>query len=556
MTGSEVFALADDYVERMAALDPVQASSSGVTTYDDRLTDWSPPAAAERADLVRATLGRLAETAEHGDDDRVAAAVLRERLGSLLALHDAGEPLRDLSVFGVPATTVEAFDLMPLADAADCERLRARLAAVPASLASWRSALEEGLARGLPAARRQALAVADQAEAIAGASGGGRLSRLAGGLPGGTPGRDEALAAAVAADAAFGAAATWLRESYAPRAEPADGVGEERYALWSRAWNGSTLDLRETWEWGWEELARIDERMTVVGEGLLPGAAPAEVAAFLDADPATTLHGVDALVAYLEGITAAAVDALDGVWFDIDPRIRRCDVRVAGEGAAAAPYYLPPSEDLSRPGSTWYPTRGQEVFPRWSVTSTWYHEAVPGHHLQIATTVLQREHLSRFQRTFGWTSGHVEGWAIYAERLMDELGFFADPADEMGYLASQALRAARIVVDIGLHVGWPAPAAAGEHAGRPFDAASARAFLVTRALLDEAYAASEVDRYLGVPGQAISYKVGERTWLAARRAARDRLGDAFDLRDWHMHALRLGSMGLAPFAAELASYRR
>ena len=140
------------------------------------------------------------------------------------------------------------------------------------------------------------------------------------------------------------------------------------------------------------------------------------------------------------------VEELDGVHFDIDERIRFCDARLAPEGSAAAPYYIPPSEDLSRPGTTWLPTLGETSFSWWRLATIWYHEAVPGHHLQISATVINREHLSRFQRAMAWNSGWGEGWALYAERLMDELGAFDEPGLEMGYLMSQALRKLTAIV--------------------------------------------------------------------------------------------------------------
>jgi uncharacterized protein (DUF885 family) len=284
------------------------------------------------------------------------------------------------------------------------------------------------------------------------------------------------------------------------------------------------------------------------------------VASELDADEGRTVHGADVLLGRLRGLTSGAVEMLDGVHFDIDERVRFCDARLAPEGSAAAPYYIAPNEDLSRPGTTWFPTLGHDRFALWRLVSTWYHESVPGHHLQCATSILQRDRQTRFQRLEGFVSGYGEGWALYAERLMEELGAYADPGDEMGYLSAQALRAARIVVDIGMHLALPAPpdigvlGALGDVAGRTWDAEMAVALLEERAIEPTDMAVSEVDRYLGVPGQAISYKVGERVWLEMREDARRRLGPAFDMKAWHAHALALGPMGLDPFRKQMAAF--
>ncbi|MEZ5116511.1 MAG: DUF885 domain-containing protein [Candidatus Nanopelagicales bacterium] len=554
---SPVFELADRYVERLAELDPCAATGIGISAHDDRLTDYSPTALRERADLARETLAGLAGLPVYDDADRVAAEVIRERLGALLLAADAGDDLRDLNVLACPLQGIrQVFDLAPTHDAQARDNVLQRLRAVPAALESWLVALQEGLAEGLPAARRQAVAVATQAETFAGRKPGrGWFSTYAAGLEADSDAAGRELGAAgLAADRAYAEAGAWLRDVYAPQADTRDGVRRERYARFARAWNGADLDLDGTWDWGWAELERITELMRVTAEAIEPGAAPADAKALLDREDRYQIEGTGPLLEFLTGLTAEATASMDGTWFDIDPRIRDCEVRLAPEGSAAAPYYVPVSEDLSRPGSTWYPTRGRTRFPRWWLVSVWYHESVPGHHLQFGTAAVERERLSRFQRTFGFTSGYGEGWALYAERLMDELGFLADPSVQLGYLSAQAMRAARVVLDIGLHLGLTFPPGQGDLSGTRFDAASAAAFLSERALLDADFAASEIDRYLGIPGQAISYKVGERVWLAARDEARARLGDAFDLKDWHMHALRLGPMGLDPFATEMASY--
>ena len=131
---------------------------------------------------------------------------------------------------------------------------------------------------------------------------------------------------------------------------------------------------------------------------------------------------------------------------------------IAPPGGAAAMYYTGPSEDFSRPGRTWYPTMGKTRFPLWREVSICYHEGVPGHHLQVAQVRYLSDRLNRFQRLAGFTSGHGEGWALYAERLMGELGYLDNPAFELGMLSAQAMRAVRVIVDIGMHLELAIPA--------------------------------------------------------------------------------------------------
>ncbi|MGA1419452.1 MAG: DUF885 domain-containing protein, partial [Ilumatobacteraceae bacterium] len=220
---------------------------------------------------------------------------------------------------------------------------------------------------------------------------------------------------------------------------------------------------------------------------------------------------------------------------------------------AAAQYYMPPSEDLTRAGSTWYPANGRTRFPLWSEPTTAYHEGVPGHHLQIGTAIVNREKLSRFQRN-EFVSGHGEGWALYAERLMDEFGFLNRPEYRLGFLYAQAFRAARVVVDIGMHCEKKIPKDWGSHAGETWNPELALEFLSARSSNDEAFNKSEIDRYLGWPAQAISYKLGERVWLRLRDEAKAKHGASFDLRAWHTYALDLGNLGLELFTQEMARF--
>ncbi|HJN92418.1 MAG TPA: DUF885 domain-containing protein, partial [Dehalococcoidia bacterium] len=247
------------------------------------------------------------------------------------------------------------------------------------------------------------------------------------------------------------------------------------------------------------------------------------------------------------------IASFDGVHFDIPEPVKTIEAMIAPPGGALAMYYTGPSEDFSRPGRTWYPTGGKTRFPLWSEVSVAYHEGVPGHHLQIAQVRYLGESLSRYQRLLAGTSGYVEGWALYAERLMGELGYLENPDYYMGLLSSQALRAVRVVIDIGMHLELDIPEREPHHRGETWTPELALPFLIERSFFPEKMLASEVDRYLGFPGQAISYKVGERVWLAARDAARHRAGDEFDLKAWHTRALNLGPMGLAQMEREMGA---
>lgn len=225
---------------------------------------------------------------------------------------------------------------------------------------------------------------------------------------------------------------------------------------------------------------------------------------------------------------------------------------MADDGAGAMPFYLAPPEDLSQPGTVVWPTLGATRLPTWSAVTTVFHESVPGHHLHLGGT--RALDLTRVQRV-GASAGQAEGWALYAERLMDELGWYDNPAKRLGYLSMQAFRAARVVVDIGLHTGREIPRGFSG-AGQLWSEARAITAIAAASGLPRSSAALEVERYLSWPSQAACYKLGERTWRGARAMAERRLGTSFKRRRWHAAALALGPLGLDRLADELDAMSR
>jgi uncharacterized protein (DUF885 family) len=556
---SAVYDLAAEYVERFAALDPVTATAAGITGHDHEITDYSLEGIAERADHDRAALRKLSTTPAASDRDRIAAGVMREDLETRLEQHDAGNRLRDLRIIDSPVSDVRmCFDLMPRQTETDWEVIASRLALVPQALSGFQDALTEGVRGGVVAAARQAVACAHQADVWGGLEAGTRpfflalaeeIERVGVGSPALSTRLERHAQRATEAYAALG---RFLVEEYLPHAAERDAVGRERYALWARAFNGIDLDLDDTYAWGWHELHRLEHAMAQVAERILPGASLDEVVEHLEHDPTRTIEGVDEFRAWLQALLDRTVTELDGVHFDIPEPVKTVEAMISPPGGAAAMYYTGPAEDFSRPGRTWYPTLGHTSFPLWGEVSTCYHEGVPGHHLQIAHVVHLADELSRYQRTLAGSSGHAEGWALYAERLMGELGYLDDPAFELGMLRAQAMRAARVVVDIGLHLELAIPDDERFAPGERWTPDLAVPFMIDRSKFGDEFAISEVDRYLGWPGQAISYKVGERVFLRARDDARRRAGSSFDLKAFHARALDLGPMGLGQLERELA----
>jgi uncharacterized protein (DUF885 family) len=555
---SELDEIGEGYVRSWAALDPSAAVRLGVGTAFGELTNYGPDAFAARAELARATLAAASRATGQIPRDRSASRAMVSRLGSELELFEAGEWLREVRAIGSPLGEMrEVFDLLPRATDDDWADVLARLQRVPDVIESYRRTLQLGIDRGVVTSKRQALVLAAQARTFSGATlsgahGPGFFARLAASCTTtSAPLAEQLVSAAVSADGATGQLGEFFRSEYAPAASDADGVGRESYELWSRHLNGITLDLDETYHWGWADLRAIMAEMDRVADEIAPGGGLRDVVAQLESDPSRVVHGEDNLRRFLQHTMDAAIDTLAGTHFDIAEPVRRIEACIAPPGGAAAMYYTPPSEDFSRPGRTWYPTLGRQQFPLWLEVTTAYHEGVPGHHLELGQTCWLGNRLNPFLRGAGRVSGHVEGWAVYAERLMDELGLIEDPAYRLGMLACQAFRAARVVVDIGLHLGLRIPEEWGELGGERWDAGAAVAILHSAVFRPEDFLRSEVDRYLGWPSQAIGYKVGERIWHETREIVRQRTGARFDLKAFHARAFELGLVGLEQLRDEM-----
>ncbi|PPF31676.1 DUF885 domain-containing protein [Rathayibacter tritici] len=546
-----VDAVAERWVDTLVDLDPTLGTAIGRAEANGLLGDYSP-IGLERARAATASALAELEAVEPADEvDRVTVADLSAEFRLALEGHDAGLPLRDINVIASPAQELrDVFDLMPTDEVADWDAIAERLLAVPTALEGYAETLRAGVRTGVVPALRQVELVAEQARTIAAPRGffaqlAAEAAPAAGSLPASLAQRLED--GARRASAAYGSLAQFLRSELAPAATEQDAVGRELYALHSRRFLGAVVDLDETYEWGIEELARMTAEQEAIAREILPGASVAEAIAHLEADPARTLHGVNALQAWMQETSDRSVRELAGTAFDIPEEVRRLECRIAPTQEGGI-YYTGPSDDFSRPGRMWWSVpAGVTEFATWRELTTVYHEGVPGHHLQIGQAVHNRARLNTWRRQLAGTSGHAEGWALYAERLMESFGYLDDPADRLGMLDGQRMRAARVVLDIGVHLQKPMPGS-----GRGWTADSALDFLRANVTMDDAFVRFEVNRYLGWPGQAPSYKIGQRIWEQLRDQAQIREGASFSLAGFHRRALDLGGVGLDTLRASLA----
>ena len=340
---SEIYDIASDYVDAMAALDPINATGMGVPGHDAEMTDYSPAGVAAHSAVRRATLAKLAAATVANDRDRVAKEAMEDVISLREELVAAGDQYR-LSGFRNAMTTIRmAFDLMPRASEEDWRNIAARLALVTSGAESFRASLEEGLRVGASSARRQVAQAIKQAATYAGTDGKpsyfhGLVEAFdASGVSSPALRREIEVGATVAA-AAYAGFSQYLSEKFMERAVERDGVGRELYQLSSRVYNGVELDLEETYRWGWDELSRIEAEMRDTCAKILPGATIEETKQHLETDPNRAIDGVEEFRQWMQDFQDRTIAELDGRHFELPAPLRKIEAMIAPPGGSLAMY--------------------------------------------------------------------------------------------------------------------------------------------------------------------------------------------------------------------------
>jgi uncharacterized protein (DUF885 family) len=539
-TPTAIDAIAEKWVTTLADLQPTLASYIGAN--NGKLGEWddfSPAGHDALSSAAKAVIAELTDASPIDSVDEVTKVDLLDTLKLELEKEAIGLHLRDVNVIASPVQMIrETFDIMPTSTEQDWSDVSSRLNKAPVAIDQYIETLRLGISKGIVPAARQVREVVAQARTTADPN--GLFAELITQADGISAGLNSDLAKGAAASAAaYSTLADFLENELLPKAGAKDAVGREIYEVASRSFLGATVDLDETYEWGIEELQRMVDEQTSIANEIKPGASVDEAVAFLDADSSRKLHGTDALQRWMQETSDHAVAELGKTHFDIPDKIRTLECMIAPSHTGII-YYTGPTDDFSRPGRMWWSVpEGVTEFDTWRELTTVYHEGVPGHHLQIAQAVYNRATLNSYRRLLAGTSGHAEGWALYAERLMEELGYLSDPADRLGMLDGQRMRAARVVLDIGVHLEKQRPDGNG-----PWTGDYAFEFMGKNVNMNPEFVRFEVNRYLGWPGQAPSYKVGQRIWEQIRDEYKAREGAAFNPKDFHKKALDIGGVGL------------
>jgi uncharacterized protein (DUF885 family) len=525
--------------ERTLELNPTLATIFGDERYDDRLDDPGPAGRTARRTLAEeARNGALAiDPARLDEEERISRDLLVLVAEQQILEDDLREDLVPFyGAQGHQAMLAELSHLQKADTPERLERLLGRIAAYPAFTDALIDLLEEGRVAGVTAARVVAERLVDQIERLLAAPT-SALPIVA--VPALADEADRARLVDAAERHVRPADARYLEalRAYLPATRENPGLcfvpdGEARYTARVRAFTSLDILPEELHRIGLEELEQVEDERRTIARAAGFGGDTAAYRAALNADPDQVPTTPEALVARCQEDVDRAAAAAPRL-FSRTPKapcvVRRVEPLVEKDSPGA--YYYPPTLDGSRPGIYFVSAYDLPSRTYWSAATTTYHEAVPGHHFQIALE-MELEGLPAFRTLGYWPQGtaYVEGWALYAERLADETGLFRSPAERFGMLDSQALRAVRLVVDTGLHAfGWSRR--------RAFEAMVAAGVHPTDAGI-------ETDRYIAWPGQALAYMAGRREIEQLRRERAAREGDAFDLRRFHDDVLRHGKLPL------------
>ncbi|HMM81875.1 MAG TPA: DUF885 domain-containing protein [Terrimesophilobacter sp.] len=548
-TPTAIDAIAEEWVTTLADLEPDIAIWIGIPGRHEEYGDQSPAGHQRLVDEGKKVLDRLSRVEPADDVDWVTKTDMSNELRLDLEAHEAGLWKRDLNVIASPAQRFrDVLDLMAHDTVDDWTTIAGKLSNLPGAIDGYVETLRLGIKDGTVPARRQVTEVLEQAKKYASKDGfffaftGGAATADGTALPDSL--QADLRKGAEASAAAYGKLADFFATELGPAASETDAIGRELYALQSRRFLGARIDLDETYEWGIEELARMVEEQTRIAGEIKPGASVEEAIAVLDADAGRKLHGTDALQKWMQNLSDTAIAELSKSHFDIPDPVKKLECMIAPTQEGGI-YYTSPSDDFSRAGRMWWSVpEGITEFDTWRETTTVYHEGVPGHHLQLGQAVYNRATLNTWRRQLAGTSGHAEGWALYAERLMEDLGYLDDPGDRLGMLDGQRMRAARVVLDLGVHLGKKRLDGAGV-----WDYDYAFTFMKSNVNMNEPFVKFEVNRYFGWPGQAPAYKVGQRIWEQLRDEVKAREGASFNIKEFHRTALDMGGVGLDTLTA-------
>lgn len=524
---SDIMTLADDFLLSLCKLDPLFASEEGFSEFDNQVGDLSPQMNSDKAQLAKATIDRINDIDVGTKEEKLCADVLKDYCKDIVDSFVNDDWVRCINIVTNPLDVIQTtcYNI----DENDTEALEKRdqkISEIYKSLQSFQETFRYGAANSCLPKMSQLKRMAHNCALYA----------------------NDPLFIKSDARKAYLEFGSFLMDEIIPKSDPVDAVGEEVYSRCASHHLGKKIDARETYDWGWDEINSLLVETEEVIKEICPGKTYLEAIEHVSNDEERTARSPKELQEFLQNLLNESIEQLNGTHFDIDHRLLNIEACLLDEAGSSAMFYTAPTDDFSRPGRTYYPVNGKKIFPLWEEVTTCYHEGLPGHHLHVGAIKCLDDSLSNFQRTIAFNTGEGEGWALYAERLMVELGFNNDPTYIFGMLNASLFRATRVVMDIGLHCGYKIPDNAPDiyklNGNQTWSREFAQAVLEEVIGMTSDMAIDETYRYLGWIGQAISYKYGEKTIRDIREREKKRLGSEFSLKEFHSRLLGYGHVGL------------
>ncbi|MDR2538664.1 MAG: DUF885 domain-containing protein [Bifidobacteriaceae bacterium] len=550
--------LCEEYLAGEFKLSPIFASVVGkeeLSQDPDGLDDFSPATAQKHLALMKDIKAKAEKVELINRTDEIIQRQLLSIIDTQTIIYEKFQDhLRSVNNLATPLQDVRMlFERLPRGTVEEMTKIGRKLANVAKSIDSFRASLEVGLSKNIMPAKRQVKALAKQAADLADPQE-SYYQQIANEAKALVPEQAEAFqASADAAIAAHQKLVEFLQGEYYDQAVDQDAVGEERYQVYAFQFSGKKLDLQATYEWGVSEVERLVDEQNQIAQRVLGLDTRAtdffekiiqnrEASKKLDSDPKQQLQSKDELLGYMKETSKTAMSFLiDNHHFDIPEPVRTLECQIAPSNDGEI-YYTEPTDGFTIPGTMWWSIPNDvNKFYKWREKTTIHHEGVPGHHLQLGIQVYNAAKINDWRRLGLFLSGYGEGWALYAEQLMDEFGFL-DDADRFGMLDGQLMRAARIVIDIGTHCQKPVPASwQARYGAGIWDWDKCFKLLDDTTAMNEGFRLFELTRYFGWPGQAISYKLGQRAFLELRDQA---IAKGWTLNEYHKRVLDLGTLGL------------
>lgn len=534
-----IFDLSEEFVHEYSKIRPMTATLWGIPGYDDRWDDFSSTSWTQDLQLCEEYERRMSMISFTGSKwEEVAFVILKEFLArTIMYVKNADYYLDINSIYCTFQQMMYALKAQPTATEADWLALEKRLQSFDTAIEQYISALRDGYNLGVVSARRQVVEVARQARETNLSVLLNKKNEAAGVLM--DPKRLTLLCDSV--KESHNKLADFLENEYLQHAREQDACGAEYYARCVQSYIGNPVNLEDTYQWGFEEIHRLLDEIRVVCKKIDPEESDyLRVLQRVRNDPEFLMTDHDEFLGFVKTKELEAMDKLRP-FFDIPEMLATINVEKIPVDVDLA-QYQPPPPDFSRPGCISYGFQKDKPIALFDQLTTAYHEGFPGHHLQCGLQVSYKDNLSLLGRISGY-SGYAEGWALYAERFMEEQGLYEHAYYTLGMLICSLFRACRIVIDIGLHLSLRIPDDFELNPGKTWCFELGKSMLMDVCGFPEKMSTDEMNRYCGFPGQAISYKVGERCIRDLRNYYFKRLPEG-SLKEFHNMILQYGSVSL------------